>query len=99
MCTVTTPGDEKITLAPHVNLAKDTQKRSYVLVVASKPTQALEHPCTHVMYKNRKQQATKPNVKSKDQEKRIIFSQVLGQQKSKADLCIHSLPEAFSPPS
>ena len=46
------------------------------------------------MYKNRKQQAKKPNVKSEDQGRRILFPRVLGQQKSEADLML-ALNEAL----
>ena len=91
---VATLRDEETTPAPHVSSAKNTQKRSYALVVASKPVQAPEHPWIQVVYQNRKQQATKPNVKSEDQGRRILFPRVLGQQKSDADLML-ALNEAL----
>ncbi len=46
------------------------------------------------MYKNRKQRATKPNVKIEDQGKRILFPRGLGQHKSEADLML-ALNEAL----
>ena len=91
---IAAPGDEETTPAPHFSSAKNMQKQSYVSVANSKPAQAPEHPWTQVVYKNRKQQVTKPNVKSQDQGRRILFPRVLGQQKSEADLML-ALNEAL----
>lgn len=37
ICLIATPGDKKSTPTPYFSLAKNTQKQSYVLVIASKP--------------------------------------------------------------
>ena len=83
-----TPRSEDTTPAPHFSSAKNAKKRNYASVAASKPAQAPEHPWTQVVYKSRKQPATKPNVKVEDQGRRILFPRVLGQQKSEADLML-----------
>lgn len=58
----------KKNIAPRANfsLAKNTQKQNYVLVTASKPTQAPEYPWTQVVYQSQKPPATKLNIKTKD---------------------------------
>ena len=92
---VTTLENEDIgTPAPHSSSTKNTPRRNYASVAASKPAQAPEHPWTKVVYKNQKQQATKPNLKMEDQGRRILFPQVAGQQKSGADLML-ALNEAL----
>ena len=89
-----TPEIEDTTPAPHFSSAKNTQQRNYASVAASKPAQAPEHPWTQVVYKNRKQQATKLNAKIEDQGRRILFPRASGQQKSEADLML-ALNEAL----
>ena len=86
--------EENIAPGAHSSSAKNTQKRNYALVPASKPAQAPEHPWTQVVYKSRKTPATKPNIKTEDQGRRILFPWVLGQQKSEADLML-ALNEAL----
>ncbi len=87
------PRSENVTPTPHSS-AKNTPKRNYASVAAAKPAQAPEHPWTQVVHKNRKQQATKPNVKIEDQGRRILFPRSLGQQKAEADLML-ALNEAL----
>ena len=84
----TTPGNEDVTPTLHLSSAKHAIKRNYASVAASKPAQAPEHPWTQVVYKSRKQQATKPIIKTEDQGRRILFPRVLGQQKLEVDLML-----------
>lgn len=58
-----TPEIADTTNVPHFSSAKNTQQQNYASVAAFKPAQAPEHSWTQVVYKNRKQQATKLNAK------------------------------------
>lgn len=80
--------EENIAPRVHSSSAKNMQKLNYALVVVLKLAQALKYFWTQVVYKNRKTLAIKFNIKTKDQKKRIFFLQVLGQQKSNADLIL-----------
>ena len=66
MAHATTPGNEDATLAPYLSSTKHAIKRNYASVAASKPAQAPEHSWTQMVYKSRKQQATKPSIKTED---------------------------------
>ena len=58
------------------------------MIAISKPAQVPEHPWTQVVYKSQKTPATKPNIKTEDHKKRILFPRMLGQQKSEANLML-----------
>ena len=94
---IQSPKSKDASSTPQLSPTKNTQKRNYASVAASKPAQAPEHPWTKVVYKNRKvnsPQAAKSNVKVEHQGRRILFPRVSGQQISEADLML-ALNEAL----
>ena len=93
---IATPRNRDTTPAPHFSSGKNTQKRNYASVAASKPAQAPEHPWTQVVYKNRKQQVTKPNVKKLEPtQRRILFPREEAQPKRSEEDIMLALNEAL----
>ena len=80
--------DATPTPSPQMSQTKNTQKRDYASVAASK------HPWTRVVYKNRKvnpYQTTKPSAKIEHQRRRILFPRVSFFLAYQANRCLRQI--------